>query len=90
VLVLHNEETNKRETRIPKGQSKMDNPEKLATFGTQYTRWRQKKKQEQNHDYSEKMKKKKINLPRGADRADTEKSWNNLWVTYQWVISNHM
>ena len=37
-----------------------------------------KKKQEQNHDYSEKMKKKKINLPRGADRADTEKSCNNL------------
>jgi len=37
-----------------------------------------KKKQEQNHDYSEKMKKKKINLPRGADRVDTEKSCNNL------------
>ena len=37
-----------------------------------------KKNQEQNHDYSEKMKKKKINLPRGAHRADTEKSCNNL------------
>jgi hypothetical protein len=26
----------------PKGQSRMENPEKLATLGTQNTRWRQK------------------------------------------------
>ena len=29
--------------RIPKGQSKMDNPEKLATYGTQYKEKQSKK-----------------------------------------------
>ena len=33
---------NKRQ-RKPKGQSRMDNPEKLVTFGTQNTGRRQKK-----------------------------------------------
>ena len=37
---------NKRQ-RKPKGQSRMDNPEKLVTFGTQNTGRRQKKKKKQ-------------------------------------------
>ena len=36
---------NKRQ-RIPKGQSKMDNPEKLATYGTQDTGRRQTKQKQ--------------------------------------------
>ena len=32
--MVHKKKTNKRQ-RIPKGQSNIDNPEKLATYGTQ-------------------------------------------------------
>jgi hypothetical protein len=40
------ENQNKR-LRIPKRQSRMDNPEKLATLGTQNTRRRQSKQKPQ-------------------------------------------
>ena len=33
---MYNSEANKKRQGIPKGQSKMDNPEKVATQGTQY------------------------------------------------------
>jgi len=59
-----------------KGQSKMDNPEKLATLGTQDTGRRQKKQK-----YKNKNKNKKHTTIRKQTQNNVNKTWSFLQTT---------